>query len=106
MPIFVDEDELPIPVTHNGFRTRLEIENYVNKLKEMYDVNYYEVIPNDEYTNLSFIPNNDIEKIIRVIPIKDDDKFKNNQLQLGVITINLSNIKGIDGTPLYKNIFT
>ncbi len=62
----------------------------------MDDVNYYEVIPNKYFTNLSFTPKNDIEKIIRIIPIKDDDKFKNSQLKLGVITINLSNIKGIN----------
>ena len=36
--VFMDEDKFPIPVAHNGFRTRIEIENYVNKLKEMYDV--------------------------------------------------------------------
>ena len=71
----------------------------------MYDVNYYEVIPNKYFTNLSFTPKNDIEKIIRIIPIKDDDKFKNSQLKLGVITINLSNIRSSDGTLLYKNIF-
>ena len=92
-------------VAYNGFRTRIEIENYVNKLKEMYDVNYYEVIPNKDFTNLSFTPKNDIEKIIRIIPIKDNDKFKSIKLKLGIITINLSNIKGINGTPLYKNIF-
>ena len=71
----------------------------------MYDVNYYEVIPNKYFTNLSFTPKNDIEKIIRIIPIKDDDKFKNSQLKPGVITINLSNIRSSDGTLLYKNIF-
>ena len=59
--MFIDEGKLPIPVSHNGLRTRSEI-----------------------------------EKIIRIIPIKDDDKFKNSQLKLGVITINLSNIKGIN----------
>ena len=103
--MFMDEDKFPIPVAHNGFRTRIEIENYVNKLKEMYDVNYYEVIPNKDFTNLSFTPKNDIEKIIRIIPIKDNDKFKSNKLELGVITINLSNIRSTDGTQLYKNIF-
>ncbi len=92
-------------VVYNGSRTRIEIENYVNKLKEMYDVNYYEVIPNKDFTNLSFTPKNDIEKIIRIIPIKDNDKFKSNKLELGVITINLSNIRSTDGTQLYKNIF-
>lgn len=64
-----------------------------NKLKEMYDINYYEVIPNKDFTNLSFMPKNNIEKIIRIIPIKDNDKFKSNKLELGVITINLSNIR-------------
>ena len=52
--MFIDEDKLPIPIAHNDFRTRIKIENYVNKLKEMYDVNYYEIIPNENFTNLSF----------------------------------------------------
>ena len=43
--------------------------------------------------------------LIRIIPIKDNDKFKSNKLKLGVITINLSNIRSTDGTQLYKNIF-
>ena len=76
-----------------------------NKLKEIYDVNYYEVMPNKNFTNLSFMPKNDIEKIIRIIPIKDNDKFKSNKLELRVITINLSNIKSTEGPQLYKNIF-
>ena len=71
----------------------------------MYDVNYYEVIPNKDFTNITFTPKNDIEKIIRIIPIKDKDKFKSNKLELGIITINLSNIRSSNGTLLYKNIF-
>ena len=43
--------------------------------------------------------------LIRIIPIKDNDKFKSNKLELGIITINLSNITSPDGTQLYKNIF-
>ena len=46
-----------------------------------------------------------ISLLLRIIPIKDNDRFKSNQLELGIITINLSNIKGISDTPLYKNIF-
>ena len=71
----------------------------------MYDVNYYEVVPNDYFTSLSFSPKNEVEKIIRVILIRDNDKFKSVQLKLGIITINLANIKGKDGTPLYESIF-
>ena len=31
--MFTDKDKFPIPIAHNGFRTRIEIENYVNKVK-------------------------------------------------------------------------
>lgn len=31
------------------------------------------------------------------MPIKDNDKFKNNKLELEIITINLSNIRNSDG---------
>ena len=79
-------------------------EKSVDELKEMYDVNYYEVIPNKDFTNLSFTPKNDIEKIIRIIPIKENNKFKSNKLKLGIITINLSNIKGINEDLLYEKI--
>ena len=41
--MFMDEDKFPIPVAHNGFRTRIEIENYVNEVK-----------PNKDFTNLSY----------------------------------------------------
>ena len=37
--------------------------------------------------------------------LKISDKLKSNKLELGVITINLSNIRSTDGTQLYKNIF-
>ena len=103
--IFEEENHFPIPTAHNGFRTRIEIERYVNKLKENYDVNYYEVMLNEEDGSIDFTQNNDIEKIIRIIPIRDNDKFKSKKLELGIITLNLSNLKGKDGTPLYKNIF-
>ena len=36
--------------------------------------------------------------LIRIIPIKDNNRFKSNKLELGVITINLSNIRSTDGT--------
>ena len=90
---------------HNAMDESTATINDVNKLKEMYDINYYEIKPNKDFTNLSFTPKNDIERIIRIIPIKDNDKFKSNKLELGIITINLSNIRSSDGTQLYKNIF-
>lgn len=103
---FVDDDDYPIPMAHNGFRTRLQINEYVNKLKNMgYDVNYYEVIPDDDMKDLSFTPKCDIEKIIRIIPIDEKDRFKKSNWKLGVITINLSNVLGKSGKPLYEGVF-
>ncbi|CCZ59981.1 unknown [Clostridium sp. CAG:710] len=46
-----------------------------------------------------------ISLLLRIIPIQDNDKFKSNKLELGIITINLSNIRNPDRTQLYKNIF-
>ncbi|MEG1821043.1 MAG: hypothetical protein RR201_02235 [Malacoplasma sp.] len=57
----------------------------------MYDVNYYEVVPNDESNILTFPTTNKVEKIIRVIPLKNKNNYKNKN-KLGVITINLSDI--------------
>ena len=43
--------------------------------------------------------------LIRIIHIKDNDKFKSNKLELGIVNINLLNIRNPYGTQLYKNIF-
>ena len=37
-----------------------------------------------------------ISLLLRIIPIQDNDKFKSNKLELGIITINLSNIRSPD----------
>ena len=52
-----------IVIKNNKYLMFDECDNvYVNTFKNMYDVNYYEVIPNKDFTNLSFMPKNDIEK--------------------------------------------
>ena len=71
-----------------GFKIRKQVKEYFNKLKELYDVNYYEIIPDNNFDNLYFDSNNYIEKIIRVIPIQDN-KFNKDKLEFGVITIGL-----------------
>ena len=70
-----------------------------------YDDNYYEIIPDDDMKDLSFTPKCDIEKIIRIIPIDEEDRFKKSNWKLGVITINLSNVLGKSGKPLYEGVF-
>ena len=37
--------------------------------------------------------------------LKINDKFKSNKLELGIVNINLLNIRNPYGTQLYKNIF-
>ena len=44
--------------------------------------------------------------LIRIIPIKDNNKFKSNKLELGVITINLSNIRSTDRTQFATYIYS
>lgn len=50
---------------------------------------------------LEFLNYDTAKKLI----LKQKSIFKSNKLELGVITINLSNIRSSDGTQLYKNIF-
>lgn len=57
----------------------------------MHDVNCYEIVPNDASNILKFPTKNKIERIIRIIPIKDKNTYKSNNI-LGVITINITNI--------------
>ena len=44
------------------------------------------------------------EKIIRLICIKNDKNYKKQNLRLGVITIDLSDIKDENGNSLYKEV--
>ena len=46
-----------------------------------------------------------IEKIVRIIAINDKKKYKDNKLKLGIITVDLSDIKNINGEQLYKGFF-
>ena len=82
--------------------------NYVNTFKIKISFKDLESKSHKKITNI-YNKENILGKtwkdLIRIIPIKDNDKFKSNKLELGVITINLSNIRSTDETQLYKNIF-
>lgn len=86
---------MPIP-QNNEVKTRTESRNYFNKLDsilgEEYKLNYYEINTDDNLTNLKISSEIKVEKIIRLITLKDE-KFDNGNLKLGVITVNLNNIK-------------
>lgn len=93
--LFEDEYGMPIP-QNNEIKTRDESRNYFNKLQNIlgkeYKLNYYEIDTDDNITNLKISSEVKIEKIIRLITLKDE-KFDNGNLKLGVITLDLDNIK-------------
>lgn len=107
-PLLQDEYRYPLPM-NKELKTTEQAHNYFNKLVETlgsdYKLNYYEIEPNDDFTNLSFTAKNEIEKIVRLIAINDSKKFKDDKLKFGIITIDLTDIKAPDGKQLYKGFF-
>ena len=83
-------------------------DNYVNTFKIKISFKDLEGKNHKKITNI-YNTENILGKtwrdLIRIIPIKDNNNFKSNKLEPGVITINLSNIRSTDETQLYKNIF-
>ena len=54
-------------------------------------------------TNLKISSEIEVEKIIRLITLKDA-KFDNGNLKLGVITVDLSDIKDINNNQIFKEL--
>ena len=78
----------------NNFKSKISFKDLEDKShKKITNINNKENILSKTWRDL-----------IRIIPIKDNNRFKSNQLELAIITINLTNIKGINGAPLYKQI--
>ena len=89
-------------------KTQKQALKYFNKLQETmgsdYKLNYYEVDTDDDLKDISFSSELEAEKIIRLICIKNDKNYKKQNLRLGVITIDLSDIKDKNGNALYKEV--
>ena len=104
---FEDEYGLPLPM-NKELKTSKQAQNYFNKLVETlgndYKLNYYLTEINDKTQNINFTSKNDIEKIVRIIAINDKEKYTNNKLKFGIITIDLTDIK-VNGNQLYKGFF-
>ena len=90
--LFVDDEDMPIPIMYKGFKTSAEAEIYVDKLRQFVDVNYYETTVNDEL-EAEIASKSDYEKIIRLIPLEDKTKYNNKMLNVGVITVDVSGVK-------------
>ena len=106
--LFEDDYGYSLPM-NKELKTIEQAQNYFNKLVRTlgsdYKLNYYFVEPDDDLSNISFSSNVDIEKIVRIIAINDKKKYKDNKLKLGIITVDLSDIKNINGEQLYKGFF-
>ena len=94
--LFEDEYGIPIP-QNNEVKTKEESRNYFNKL------NYYEIDTDDDLTNLKISSEIEVEKIIRLITLKIE-KFDNGNLKLGVITVDLSDIKDSKNNQIFKEL--
>ena len=91
--LFIDEDGTPIPINKTNKKTFDEANAYVDKLRTFYDVNYYETEFNEEKRGVDILMQNESEKIIRLIALKND-KFNNlNKLHLGVISLDVSEVR-------------
>ena len=77
----------------------------VETLGSEYKLNYYKIETNDDLTDLGFDSTNEVEKIIRVITINNEEKFKDDNLKLGIITIDLTDVIAPNGAQLYKGFF-
>ena len=106
--IFEDDYGCPLPM-NKEIRTSEQAQNYYDKLVKTlgndYKLNYYLTEINDDSRDMSFTPNNEIEKIVRIIAINDKEKYINNKLKFGVITIDLTDIKSPNGKQLYNGFF-
>ncbi len=106
--LFQDEYGLPIS-TNKEIKTSVDAKKYFNKLVEVlgndYKLNYYLTEPDQDFRNIVFKSNIDIEKIVRIILINDNKKYKNNKFKIGIITLDLSDIKAENGKQLFKDFF-
>lgn len=105
--VYMYEDEYGIPLKLNHeLKTMKEAENYFKRLEKYvgdYKLNYYISEIDVKENRFNYTQNNDVEKIIRLIGIRD--KRKKDDFKLGVITLDLSMFKDKDEKEIYKKLF-
>lgn len=107
LKIFEDDYGFQLNMNHE-VKTKDETKKYFDKLCKTfseYKFNYYEIDTDDDLKEVKFSSELEVEKIIRLIVLKNDKKSKNQNLSLAVITIDLSDIKDKNGNQVYKSFF-
>lgn len=89
--IFVDEDNKVIPTGTGPFKTKEEVNNYIGKIQQYYNVSYYETTFSDELECTIKIPNNGKFKALRIIPIQDS-RYRNEKIKVGILGYNPDNL--------------
>ena len=107
LPLFKDDYGLNINMSIKPITTK-KAELYFRKLQNIlgsnYKLNFYTSFFNNQTEDFTFEIDNDIEKVIRVFILKD--KYKETDFNVGIITIDLSDIKDKKGNQFYKDFFT
>ncbi len=101
MKLFKDENGEYVKFNHGKYYTSKEAKEYYNKLNSFHDVNYYETSANETSSTIGFDCENEYEKTIRLLPLKNDNKYKNKNIEFGILTVNLENVLNFDGLPYY-----
>ncbi len=106
--LFGDKRGYPINM-NKEVKSKKEVLEYFNKLQtvigETHKLRYYEIEANDNLDDMGFDTKGDIEQVIRIIVLEDEQKYRSPKLKLGVITIELGEIKDKNGNQLYKELF-
>ena len=107
IPLFKDDLGCSLNMNHD-IKTKEEVKKYFDKLCSTltdYKFNYYEVNVDDEVDITNYKTNSELEKIIRLIILKQDKRYKRNTTKLGVISIDLTKSKTSMSIEIYKDIF-
>ena len=103
--VFIDDFGIPISMNF-GERTINQARKYFDKLCKFvgndYKLNYHEIRTDDDLNDISFKSESGLERVIRLICLKHEKFDKDKNLFLGVISLDLSNIKTSKGEQFYK----
>lgn len=82
-----DENNNSIVSNLSNAKTRKEVNDYVERLRKYYDIDYYETILNDD--GVFECMKEDRSKMLKVIVLKDDDKIikPNDEITLGIVSV-------------------